>query len=172
MKTHLVVTIISPDRPGLVDLVSKTLVRHDANWESSRLVRLGGRFAGVLLASVDPARADALETDLVKLGDGGLKVTVDRAEDDVETDGRHLVIELVGQDRAGIVQDISAALASRHINVEELHTECEDAPMGGGQLFRLRAELRAAVDLNTEELRETLEGLASDLMVDISSREG
>jgi glycine cleavage system regulatory protein len=171
VKTQLVVTIVSPDRPGLVDLVSKTLVAHDANWESSRMVRLGGRFAGVLLASVDPQGADALASALSKLGNDGMKVIVDRSGEATAAEGRTLVLELVGQDRPGIVHDISAAIARRNVNVEELHTECDDAPMAGGQLFKLRAELRADASLDRDELRETLEGLAADLMVDLSIRE-
>ncbi len=171
MKAHLVVTIISPDRPGVVDAVSQTVVNHGANWESSRMVRLGGRFAGVLLASVVPERADALEAALHALEVDGLRLIIERAKVRADVKGRTLTIELLGQDRPGIVHDISAALARREVNVEELHTECDDAPMGGGQLFKLRALLRGSTNLDLDELRDTLEGVANDLMVDISLAE-
>jgi glycine cleavage system regulatory protein len=50
---QLVLTVIAPDRPGIVEAISKTALAHGANWEASRMVRLGGRFAGVLLVSVE-----------------------------------------------------------------------------------------------------------------------
>ncbi|MGH8590065.1 MAG: ACT domain-containing protein [Gammaproteobacteria bacterium] len=39
------------DRPGLVEALSKALAHH-GHWLESRIAGLGGRFAGVLLASV------------------------------------------------------------------------------------------------------------------------
>ena len=172
MKPQLVVTIVSPDRPGLVDLVSEVIAKHGANWESSRMVRLGGRFAGVLLATAGAGDVEQLTNALEALGTSDMSISVARADAPAPSEGLNLSIQLVGQDRPGIVHDISAALAQRHINVEELHTDCSDAPMAGGQLFTLRAELRCGADLDVTELRDTLEALAHDLMVDISLAAG
>jgi glycine cleavage system regulatory protein len=73
----------------------------------------------------------------------------------------------VGQDRPGIIRDISAALAALAVNVVELHTECIPAPMSGEMLFIARAELLRPGELDVEVLRETLERIAADLMVDV-----
>ena len=59
-------------------------------------------------------------------------------------------------------------LELRKVNVDELHTSCEEAPMGGGQLFRATALLRVPAEIAVEELRATLEALADDLMVELS----
>ena len=71
-------------------------------------------------------------------------------------------------DRAGIIRDISRALALRQVNVDELHTECTSAPMSGEILFNARAKLRVPLDVAVEDLCETLEEIASDLMVDLT----
>ena len=52
MKTHLMVTITCPDRPGIVERVTEVIESFSANWEESRMARLGGDFAGIVRVSV------------------------------------------------------------------------------------------------------------------------
>ena len=80
---------------------------------------------------------------------------------------RELRLDLVGQDRPGIVRDISAGLAAIGVNVAELSTECTSAPMSGEVLFNASALLHLPVERTLEELRDAMEKIASDLMVDI-----
>jgi glycine cleavage system regulatory protein len=74
----------------------------------------------------------------------------------------------VGQDRPGIIRDLSRALAARRVNVEELLTSCSSAPMSGEVLFEAKADLRIPQDVSLDELRETLETIATELMVDLT----
>ncbi|HUH04476.1 MAG TPA: ACT domain-containing protein [Kofleriaceae bacterium] len=165
----LALTIIGKDRPGIVGTVSDTVLAGGGNWEDSRMARLGGWFAGILLVTVEADRADALAASLAALESQGLRIVVERAEPrGPAAELRHVRLELVGQDHAGIVRDISRALAERGINVEELETEREAAPMGGGDLFRALLEISAPPEVPLAELRSALEALANDLMVDLS----
>jgi glycine cleavage system regulatory protein len=169
VEASLVLTILGEDRPGLVEAVSQTIADHGGSWQESRMVRLAGRFAGVLLVSVDAAQADKLTAALSGLEASGLAVAVERSS---ETDSlgelRALVLDLVGQDRPGIVRDISTVLAQRGVNVIELHTFVSSAPMSGEPLFNARAHLRSPPDLKLPELRDILERIADDLMVEIT----
>ena len=79
-------------------------------------------------------------------------------------------LELVGTDHPGIIHDISHVLARREVNVEEMRSDCEAAPMGGGDLFKMSATLTAPQSINIDDLRTALEEVANDLMVDISLR--
>ena len=85
--------------------------------------------------------------------------------------GRVRRLEIVGQDRPGIVRQISHALASYGVNVEELQTECASAAMTGETLFKARAKLRVPDSADVEKIRQNLEKIASDLIVDISFAE-
>ena len=58
--TSLVVTVIGPDRPGIVRLLSDRAQRFGANWAASRLSRLAGEFAGMVHFEVPRENADAL----------------------------------------------------------------------------------------------------------------
>jgi glycine cleavage system regulatory protein len=169
-RIDLVLTVIGPDRPGLVELVSRTVTAHQGNWESSRMARMAGRFAGILQVSVPGEKADGLAAALSALQGHGLRVVVDRAapEPDAPATPTHLMrVELVGNDRPGLIRDVSSALADRGINVEELSTECTDAPMAGGVLLRVTAQVRASRDISAESLRQALEARATDFMVEV-----
>ena len=132
------------------------------------MAHLAGKFAGILRVSVPASAAAPLTQALTALEREGLRVLVEGAEAVEHESARRMRLELVGNDREGIVRDVSQALALRRVNVDELHTSCEDAPMGGGLLFRATALLRVPGDVAESELRATLEGLADDLMVELT----
>lgn len=169
MRAQLVLTLIGPDRPGLVEALAERVADHGGNWEESRMAHLAGKFAGILRVSVNQDRAGPLTTALSELQQEGLRIIVEssKAQPPAE-DVLRVRLEVVGNDREGIVRDISGALAKRRVNVEELHTACEDAPMGGGLLFRAKARLELPAGESIDELRAALEGIADDLMVDIA----
>ena len=54
--TSLVVTVIGPDRPGLVSLLSDRGKAHGASWAESRMASLAGQFAGMVRFEVDAAQ--------------------------------------------------------------------------------------------------------------------
>ena len=171
MRVDLVLTIIGPDRPGLVELVSKTVSNHEGNWEGSRMARMAGRFAGILQVTVPEERADALAAALAALDAQGLRVVVERALAAAAAPVgqlRRMKIDLVGHDRPGVVRDVSSALADRGVNVEELATECASAPMSGGALLRISASVQAPAELTADAMRHLVEGRAPDYMVDVA----
>jgi glycine cleavage system regulatory protein len=170
VNSFLVLTVIGPDRPGLVEVLSRTVADHGANWLESRMAHLAGHFAGMVRVSVPVQRADELASALRALE--GLRVQVESASAAPGGDEPAVVLDLLGQDRPGIVREVSHALATRGVNVEELETECESAPMSGETLFRARARLRLPPELPLDALRETLEKLADELMVDVALERG
>ena len=169
MRTSLVVTVIGPDRPGLVSLLSDRGTAHGASWAESRMASLAGHFAGMVRFEVDAAQADALAAALAELESTGLRVVVARGEGTAHrTDSRTLKLELIGNDRPGIVRDISRVLADSGVSIGELHTEIVSGAMSGGNLFQVKAQLEVPATLATGELRRMLEALADELMVDIA----
>ncbi|GAA2155689.1 glycine cleavage system protein R [Nocardioides koreensis] len=167
-----ILTVIGDDRPGLVSAISAPINAHGASWERSQMSRLAGKFAGIVLVTVDDDRHDALVADLTALEAEGLQVALERTDEPVERESLRLELELLGADRPGIVAEISASLAARGVSIEELRTDVRDAPMAGGTLFEASAVLHAPPATSTEALRSVLEGLADELMVDISLSRG
>jgi glycine cleavage system regulatory protein len=161
-------TVIGRDRPGLVELVARLVAEHGGNWLESRMCRLGGEFAGILRVILPSDREPALVAALQALSGQGLTVVTRRDSPPATGTPAAALIELVGQDRPGIVREISAALARQGVNVEELVTECSSAPMSGETLFKARATLGLPASCDLAALRAGLEKIAADLLVDIS----
>ena len=166
MRRTLVLTVIGDDRPRIVEALADRVLSAGANWEESRMARLAGKFAGLLRVSVDDERAADLAQALSAI-QGGLTVVVEPSDEPAAASGRALRLELVGNDRPGIVRDISRALAAQQVNIEELETDVTSAPMTGELLFRARAELHVPAAVTVEDLRQQLEALAGELMVDL-----
>lgn len=164
----LVVTVIGKDRPGLVESVSAAIESHGGSWVESRMSHLAGHFAGILRASVPPANVEALTDALQSLRSDGLRVVIERGLEGQVEEGHVILLDLIGSDRPGIVHKISEALAARGVNVDELDTSCDGAPWSGDALFKAKARLRAPKSLDLDSLRESLEAIAGDLMVDIT----
>ena len=164
----LTLTLIARDRPGLVDALSERVAAAGGNWLESRMARLAGQFAGILLVNVPDGNADALLQSLRALEAEGLHITAERGGGEEPAEARRLVtLELVGQDHPGIVRDIAHALAGRRVNIDELETEVVAGSFSGEALFRANARLSVPAELTADELRDTLEPLANELMVDI-----
>lgn len=174
MARTLVLTVIGPDRPGLVEGLAERIAAHGGSWDESRMARLAGHFAGVVQIHLPAERAEGLIAALPELASRGLSVGVVDSEvpDRPVEAGATLRLELVGQDRPGIVREVSRALAALSVNVQDLWTRVEDAPMSGGRLFRARAELAPPPGLARDSIRKTLERLASDMMVDLTLDDG
>ncbi|MGQ0656895.1 MAG: glycine cleavage system protein R [Chromatiales bacterium] len=169
MATSLVLTAIGVDRPGLVEALSRTVAAHGGNWLESRMSRLASRFAGILLVSVPGANAEALKGALLALESEGLRIAVEEsAPDTTVITYRTVKLELMGQDRAGIIHEISEALAKHRVSIDELVTEVQSASWSGETLCQVHAELRVPRDVSTAALREVLEDIANEFMVDIT----
>ncbi len=169
----LVVTIVGPDRPGLVSLVSDCGRAHGASWEESRMASLAGQFAGIVHFAVPLEQKAALTAALQALRTRGLEaVVVAGVAEPAASTGRVLRLELVGQDRPGIIRDISGAIADLGVSIRDLTTELLSAAMSGEHLFSARAVLFVPGTVRSVELRRVLEGLANELMVDLVLDEG
>jgi glycine cleavage system regulatory protein len=166
MQTTLVMTVIGPDRTGLVESVASLVTEHGGNWLESRMCRLGGEFAGIVRVVLPTAQRPALEVALGKLA--GLTIVV-HGDGPVQSTAPAVLIalEVVGQDRPGIVREITRALSAQGINVEELATECISAPMSGEALFQARAKISVPVGVALDKLRQTLESGLAGLTVEL-----
>ena len=169
MQTHLVLTVIGRDRPGLVNAISETVAAGGGNWLDTRMASLAGQFAGMLLIDVDVDKAEALIAELRKLEAQGLRLLVVRSNEEAPPAAqRTMKLDLIGLDRPGIVRDISRVLAAHNVSIVELETERMTASFSGDPMFKANAQLQLPADVDIERLRHALEGLANELMVDLS----
>lgn len=162
----LILTVVGPDRPGLVRALSEAVAARGGSWLESRMVRLAGQFAGVVLVEAP----DSLLDDLRGLERQGLRIVVQGgvAGAAVAPSAQpRLALEVVGNDRPGIVRDVARVLADSGVNIEELTTGVASGSFSGETLFRATALVRAPNAAAVDAVREGLEQLGNELMVDI-----
>lgn len=174
MARVLVLTVIGEDRPGLVEALAQLISEHEGSWHESRMAKLAGHFAGVVQVHLPERHADGLIAALPGLAERGLHASVINGDSSLaDVDHRQtLRLELIGQDRPGIVREISSALSALGVSVQDLRTVVESAAMSGERLFRAQAELAPPAGVELEKVRAALERLADELMVDVTLEAG
>ncbi len=171
MQTSLIVSVIGPDRPGLIEKIASVITAASGNWEGSRMLRLAGQFSGMVQVVIAEDALPELNAALAELEKSNLHIRILHSggiETTPET-GRVMTMEVVGQDRQGIVSSISRTLSQMGVNVIELATDCSEAPWTGERLFKTNARLIVPEDISGDRLREAVEEIALDLMVELKT---
>lgn len=169
MTTQLVLTAIGRERPGLISALAAVVEEYDGNWLTSELTRLAGSFAGIVLVEVPEDRVAAFTDAVARLkeSDGlGVRVTPADPSGDVPM-GRELALHLVGQDRPGIVREITSTLAGLGVTVAEMSSDAVDAAQAGGFLFEADLVVLVPDHVADDDVRHALEAITSELMVDL-----
>jgi glycine cleavage system transcriptional repressor len=154
MRTDIVFTMTGPDRVGIVEEVTKTMLGLDGNVETSRMTRLGGEFAILMLVSLPAARADDVDSAFESLSQQGYRITAtttDRTVAEAHRGWLRYQIEVHGADHEGIIHEISRGLAQRRINIESADTGTTRAPVSGTPLFSMTALVAVPPDLPESE---------------------
>jgi glycine cleavage system regulatory protein len=169
VTTPIVLTFIGHDRPDLVNAISEKVAAFGGTWLESRLAHLAGEFAGILLVSIPEPNIAGLTASLRDLEQEGVRVAVEMSSGAPKRENPQTVrLELVGNERPGIVRDVTQALTQLGVNIEDFSSSIEGAPFSGEEIFRASAVLRTPEGLTGDQLRETLERLASEIMVDLA----
>lgn len=167
VNTYLVLTIISDDKPGVVELLAQTIGKHQGNWLESRMAHLAGKFAGILQVAVATERQEALRNALLDLNTKGLKIIVETSIATTRPACHEFRFSVVGNDRPGIVYEIAQAFAGRNINMDELETAYSSMPWSGEPLFEATGTIEVPDTVDMEALYDQLDMIADELAVDI-----
>ena len=169
MRKHLVMTVSGHDRPGIVERVTKLLLEYDANVEVSRMSRLAGEFAMLILASVPEQKFENLREGVRDLRDEDYKVTTRSTARGTSTQYAGWLpyrVKVNGADHEGIIHAITRYLAEHKINIELMDTSMVSAPMSGTPLFKMTAVVLVPPSLPFHEWRQELAAIGDELNVD------
>jgi glycine cleavage system regulatory protein len=167
----IVLSVIGSDRTGLTEALAGAVLSAGGNWLESHLSRLGGLYVGSVLVAIDAGRLDALRAAVRAVDVHGLEVRIAPAADDAATDpaaaaGEALHLSVIGQDRPGIVRQVTAALSALGVNIETFDTAITPEPHSGAPLFHIEARLRLAPGLEAAAVQAALEAISAEIMVD------
>lgn len=169
MRKHLVLTLSGPDRVGLVEDIAEVLLQFQGNVEFSRMARLGGEFAILMLVSAPEAHFEAMREAVRALRGDGYKVTTHPTERGYASRYSGWLpyrVKVTGADQVGIIHDIARHLAEKGINIETMDTAMLSAPMSGTPLFTMSAVVVVPPGLSFTEWRDDLAHVGDKLNVD------
>lgn len=164
----LVLSVVGSDRPGLTKALAAAVLSAGGNWLESHLSRLGGLYVGSVLVELAADQTEALRAAVSAVDAQGLEVRIAPAlETAAPAPGEEFQFSLVGQDRPGIVDQVTAALSGLSANIETFTTWTAPEPHAGGVLFHMQAQLRLPPGLAAGRVQAALEDISAEIMVDI-----
>lgn len=169
MIQHYILTLIGEDKPGLVKNLAEVVKKHGGNWEESRLANLRGKFSGIVVVSLPSEASSDFELSVTALAEQGLSIRAHPTQLSARPNIKTRMLEVVANDRPDILREVTSVLSKLGVNVEELSTSCEPAPMSNELLFRAHAQISIPEGLSDGQIAEALEELADDLMVELQA---
>ena len=165
----LILSVIGSDRPGLTQALAAAVLSAGGNWLESHLSRLGGLYVGSVLVELEAGGVEALRAAVQAVDAQGLEVRIaPTVEAPGAAGGEEMLFSLVGQDRPGIVHQVTAVLSGLEVNIETFETHISAEPYSGGPLFNLEARLRLPAGRKAQDVQAALEAISAEVMVDIS----
>lgn len=166
--TTLVLSVVGSDRPGLTQALAAAVLTAGGNWLESHLSRLGGLYVGSVLVELDPERVEALRAAVSTVDAQGLEVRIAPALEAGGVVGDAVHLSVVGQDRLGIVHQVTAVLSALGVNIEAFESRISPEAHSGAPLFNADARLRLPAGLQTHDVQPALEEISGEIMVDLS----
>ncbi len=170
MRKNIVLTLTGTDRIGIVDSVTEILVKFDGNVETSRMARLGGEFAMLMLISIPEEQLNLFDESINTLGQQGFQVSTRQTGQSYEQKYSGWLpyqIEVHGADHEGIVHQVAHYLTQRGINIESMDTGIVPAPMSGTLFFSMNAVVLVPPGMPHKDWQSDLEDVADRLNVEI-----
>lgn len=161
----LVFTLIGADKPGLVESLAQQVQQLGGNWLGSHFAHMAGHFAGFVEVDLPPEQHPQLIQQFKQHPD--LQIQLVSADSHTLPAQQTFTIQVIGNDRIGIVQQVSAVLNRHQVNIVRFQSSCESAPNWGNKLFKASAQVSAPQQFDIDSLRDALEQIANDLVVDI-----
>ncbi|PLK25904.1 glycine cleavage system protein R [Novosphingobium sp. TH158] len=168
MKARIILTVLGSDRPGLTQELADAVLAAGGNWLESHLARLGGKYVGSILVELDAANLPQLSEEVLGVDASGLQVAIVPAGAAPAGDAKPILVELVGQDRPGIVREVTTVLSAIGANIESFASETEPSAHSGEELFKAKIELTLPSGSSPTQLQDALEAISGEIMVDFS----
>ncbi len=164
----LVLSVAGSDRPGLTKALAAAVLSAGGNWLESHLSRLGGLYVGSVLVELAQDKVEVLRKAVAAVDAAGLEVRIAPAVEGAAAAGETLEFSLVGQDRPGIVNQVTAAVSALGANIETFDTWLSKESHSGAPLFHMAAHLRLPASLAASEVQTALEAISGEIMVDVA----
>jgi len=164
---YLIISAFGADKPGIVSHLTGAITTHGGNIEESRMMKLGSDFTTMILVSVSAEWRESLTVALGGIQE--LQISIQKTSPfRMDPTIPQCEIHLSGADNEGLVHKVSERLAEKGINIEEMETGTENAPISGTILFTMTARV-SHFELDITRLENDMNELADKLAVRIKT---
>lgn len=161
----IIISIMGKDKPGLVDTLAKCVYQYEGNWQGSSFAHMAGMFTGFVEVHAPEDKHEAMVKALNAIDD--LSVNSVAVSTSSVQPASQLSVEVMGNDKPGIVQELTSVLNQFNLNIMSFNSYCESAPNWGNLMFKATAVIAVPDDFDADAIQDALESLANDVVVDI-----
>lgn len=175
MKHWFALSAIGRDRPGIVADLAELIYECNCNLEDSSMTILGSEFAVLLLLTGEGEGIEQRLSAACKRLEWEKRLTVffrplegEPVPYRVSQEAVPYELQVVGVDKAGIVAKIARCLADHRVNVGQMYTHSRPEPGTGTPIYTMRIVMDVPREVNESVLRERLEAIGRDLLIDVT----
>ena len=167
MRSKLIISANGLDKKGIVSKISSVIGKHNANIETSKMIRLENEFAMLILIDIQNEKIKTLTESLNKINELSINLIETKTNENILYENKfHLYIN--GADNEGIVYAFSKFLSELDINIDEVNTKIKNAPMSATPLFMMDLIIGSKSKINEKDLNEKLNGVGEKLGVEVT----
>lgn len=167
-NSHLVISALGKDRPGIVNQLSKAIYELHCNITDSRMTVLGGEFAILLMIEGPWNQLAKLEDQVPELQEKlGLTITTKRTEE--RSANANLLpygVDVVSLDHPGIVYSLASFFSDKNINIEDMTTSSYAAAHTGTPMFSVRMNIGIPANIQIAVLRDEFMDFCDGMNID------
>ena len=155
----------------MIQAISQTVRKYGGNWTESNFAALEGVFVGIVKIEISEDKSQQLQNALEALSAQQIEIRYHQSvagDLDQPISTNSVKLRLDANDREGIIEEITMALAKTNINIVDLESGCESASMVGYDLFSAEMLVNLPAELSQQDLIYSLEHISDDVMVSIS----
>jgi len=177
-RSHLLVVLRGPDRPGIVTELTRRLYQMDGSITTSKMMSLGPEFAIMLHVEVPKEKLADITDDLTGTRlQSHLTGTVIGQHENLQISLRHILprmvdspvfagkVWLTGVDKPGLVYRLCEMLTEQGLNIEHLQTEQHAATDDSPRLFSTHCHVHGSREPDLTVLRQNMRALEKELSV-------
>lgn len=167
MRSKLIISANGLDEKGIVSKISSIIGKHNANIETSKMIRLENEFAMLILINIQNEKVKILTKSLNQINELSVNLIETKTNENILYENKfHLYIN--GADNEGIVYAFSKFLSEIDINIDEVNTKIKNAPMSATPLFMMDLIIGSKSKINEKDLNEKLNGVGEKLGVEVT----
>ena len=161
---RIIITALGNDSPGLVNKITSVINQNNGNIENSKMIKIKNQFALIIDFSL-LENLDLIKSELNNIKK--LNIFYQSAEDLNDSDRTFATYFIKGSDDQGIVDKVSEFFSNKDINITEIETFIEQAPITGSPLFNMKITIEYSDSTNIDKIDKQISEICSNLNLDI-----